>query len=140
MISMMEPANQEDFDLKKMIADYMENGLLDNIVDMYKHDKSLYEYIGYLMSDERMRVRIGATALIETMKDEDPDNISKAIPSILPLLRKQDPVTKGDIAYLLGVIGSKETIPYLNDLLNDEDGNVRTIAQEAIEDIQGKSV
>jgi HEAT repeat protein len=134
----MEPANQEDFDLKKMLADYMENGLLDNIIDMYKHDKSLYEYIGYLMSDERMRVRIGATALIETMKDEDPDNISKAIPSILPLLRKQDPVTKGDIAYLLGVIGSKETIPYLNDLLNDEDVNVRTIAQEAIEDIQGK--
>jgi HEAT repeat protein len=136
--SVMEPANQEDFDMKKMIADYMENGLLDNIIDMYKHDKSLYEYIGYLMSDERMRVRIGATALIETMKDEDPENVSKAIPSILPLLRKQDPVTKGDIAYLLGVIGSKETIPYLNELLKDEDVNVRTIAQEAIEDIQGK--
>ena len=134
----MEQKDSQEIDTKKMIADYMENGLLDNIIDMYKHDKSLYEYIGYLMSDERMRVRIGATALIETMKDEDPDNISKAIPSILPLLRKQDPVTKGDIAYLLGVIGSKETIPYLNDLLNDEDVNVRTIAQEAIEDIQGK--
>jgi HEAT repeat protein len=139
MISVMEPAKQEDFNMKKMIADYMENGLLDNIVDMYKHDKSLYEYIGYLMSDERMRVRIGATALIETMKDEDPENVSKAIPSILPLLRKQDPVTKGDIAYLLGVIGNRETIPYLNELLDDEDVNVRTIAQEAIEDIQGKS-
>jgi len=137
--SAMEPVNQEDFDMKKMIADYMENGLLDNIIDMYKHDKSLYEYIGYLMSDERMRVRIGATALIETMKVEDPENVSKAIPSILPLLRKQDPVTKGDIAYLLGVIGSKETIPYLNELLKDGDVNVRTIAQEAIVDIQGKS-
>jgi HEAT repeat protein len=135
----MEPTNHEDFDMKKMIADYMENGLLDNIIDMYKHDKSLYEYIGYLMSDERIRVRIGATALIETMKVEDPENVSRAIPSILPLLRKQDPVTKGDIAYLLGVIGSKETIPYLNELLKDEDVNVRTIAQEAIEDIQGKS-
>jgi HEAT repeat protein len=135
----MEPTNHEDFDMKKMIADYMENGLLDNIIDMYKHDKSLYEYIGYLMSDERMRVRIGATALIETMKVEDPENVSKAIPSILPLLRKQDPVTKGDIAYLLGVIGSKETIPYLNELLKDGDVNVRTIAQEAIVDIQGKS-
>ena len=131
----MEPAKQDDFDLKKMIADYMENGLLDNIIDMYKHDKSLYEYIGYLMSDERMRVRIGATALIETMKDEDPGNVSKAIPSILPLLRTQSPVTRGDIAYLLGVIGSKETIPYLNELLNDEDMNVKTSAQEAIEDI-----
>ncbi|MCG2722418.1 MAG: HEAT repeat domain-containing protein [Thermodesulfovibrionales bacterium] len=131
----MEPAKQDDFDLKKMIADYMENGLLDNIIDMYKHDKSLYEYIGYLMSDERMRVRIGATALIEIMKDEDPENISKAIPSILPLLKSQSPVTRGDIAYLLGVIGSKETIRYLNELLNDEDMNVKTSAQEAIEDI-----
>lgn len=132
----MEPQEQKDFDLKKMIADYMENGLLDNIIDMYKHDKSLYEYIGYLMSDERMRVRIGATALIETMKDEDPENVSKALPSILPLLNTQDPVTRGDIAYLLGVIGDKDTIPYLNELLNDEDMNVRTIAQEAIGDIQ----
>ncbi|MFZ5907530.1 MAG: HEAT repeat domain-containing protein [Nitrospirota bacterium] len=133
----MEPEKHEEFDLKKMIADYMENGLLDNIIDMYKHDKSLYEYIGYLMSDERMRVRIGATALIETMKDEDPENVSRALPSILPLLSKEDPVTRGDIAYLLGVIGDKETIPYLNELLNDEDMNVRTIAQEAIEQIQG---
>lgn len=135
----MEPSKKEDFDLKKMIADYMENGLLDNIIDMYTHDKSLYEHIGYLMSDERMRVRIGATALIETMKDKDPENVSKAIPSMLPLLSKQDPVTRGDIAYLLGVIGSKETISYLNELLNDEDMNVRTIAQEAIEDIQKQS-
>jgi hypothetical protein len=41
----MERTNSEMFDLEKMIADYMEGGLLDNIVDMFKHDKGLYQYI-----------------------------------------------------------------------------------------------
>ena len=58
---------------KKMIADYMEGGYLDNIIDMFKHDKSLYEYIGDLMTDERMRVRIGATALMEELRKESGD-------------------------------------------------------------------
>jgi len=64
----MEPEKAEEFDLKKMLADYMENGLLENIIDMFKHDISLYEYVSDLMTDERMRVRIGTIALLETLK------------------------------------------------------------------------
>jgi len=54
--------------MKKMIADYMENGFIGNIVDMFKHDKTLYLLIGELMSDERSRVRIGTVALVEILK------------------------------------------------------------------------
>jgi len=135
----MEQANTETFDLKKMIADYMENGLLDNIIDMFKHDKSLYEYIGYLITDERIRVRIGATALIETLKKEDSDNILKAVPSILPFLNDQNPVIRGDAAHLLGIIGNKDAIPFLEKIKNDNDANVRIIAEEAIEDIKSNT-
>ena len=63
IIAVMEQADTEAFDMKKMIADYMENGLLDNIIDMFKRDDSLYAYVGDLLTDERMRVRIGITAL-----------------------------------------------------------------------------
>ncbi len=59
----MEPVRKESDDLKTMLADYMENGLLDNIIDMFKHDQSLYAFVGDLITDERIRVRIGATAL-----------------------------------------------------------------------------
>lgn len=127
--------NTEKFNLKKMIADYMESGFLDNIVDMFKHDNNLYEYIGELMSDERIIVRIGVSALIETLTVEDSENISRALPNIIPLLEDQNPMLRGDAAYLLGIIGHKDAIPYLKKSLQDEHAHVRTIAKEALEEI-----
>lgn len=133
---LMEQKNSQEIDTKKMLADYMENGLLDNIIDMFKYDKNLYEYAGYLMADERMRVRIGVIALFETLKKEDSENISRAVPYMLPLLKDQNPVIRGDAANLLGIIGNKDAIPFLEEMLNDTDENVRIIAEEAIEDIK----
>jgi HEAT repeat protein len=105
---------------------------------MFKHDSSLYEHVGELMTDERLRVRIGVSALIETLREEDPENVSKAIPSLLPLLKDQDPIRRGDAAHILGMIGNKDAIPFLKEIENDEDENVRTIVKEAIEEIQAK--
>jgi len=133
---LMEQKYSQEIDTKKMLADYMENGLLDNIIDMFKYDKNLYEYAGYLMADERMRVRIGVTALFETLKKQDSENISRAVPYMLPLLKDQNPVIRGDAANLFGIIGNKDAIPFLEEMLNDTDANVRIIAEEAIEDIK----
>lgn len=117
----------------------MEGGLLDNIIDMFKHDKNLYELVADLMTDERMRVRIGVTALLETLVLEDPENVKKTIPRILFLLKHENPVIRGDAAYILGTIGDREVVPSLQDIISDENENVRIIAKEAIEDIQAKS-
>src|SRR3972149_1933988 len=125
--------------LKKLIADHMENGYLENIIDMLKHDSILYSYIGELMKDERLRVRIGTSALIETLSVEDPENVSKAIPSLHPLLKDQDPIRRGDAAHILGMIGNKDAIPFLKEIENDEVVNVRIIARESIEEIESKS-
>ena len=65
-----------------MIADHMEAGFLENIIDMFKHDRSLFSHLGHLINDGRGRVRMGAVALAETLKDGYPDEIVKAIPSI----------------------------------------------------------
>jgi len=135
----MEPIKKDSADLKTMLADYMENGLLDNIIDMFKYDHSLYAYIGDLIADERIRVRIGATALVESLRKEDPENVHKAIPHLLPLLKAEAPVIRGDAAYLLGVIGKRDVVPFLNEIINDADTNVRMIAEEAIEDIAANS-
>jgi len=135
----MEPVRKESDDSKTMLADYMENGLLDNIIDMFKHDHSLYAYIGDLITDERIRVRIGATALVESLRKEDPENAAKAIPYLLPLLKAETPVIRGDAAYLLGVIGNRDVVPFLNEIINDADANVRMIAEEAIKDIAAES-
>jgi HEAT repeat protein len=124
-----------DFDLKKMIGDYMENGLLENITDMFKHDTGLYRYAGDLLKDERMRVRIGTTAMLETLAVEDPENVRKAVPSLLPLLDEKEALTRGDAAYALGIIGDETVRSRLEDMKNDEDPDVRSIAGEAIDEI-----
>jgi HEAT repeat protein len=132
---MMEHSGDETFDLKKMIADYMEGGLLDNIIDMFKHDESLYVHIAPLLTDERMRVRLGATILVESLAEQKPESIPKVLPYILPLLKDQNPVTRGDAAYLLGRIGKNDIVRHLEEITEDEDPNVRNIAREAIDDI-----
>jgi HEAT repeat protein len=134
----MDKVDVNDLETKKMIADYMEAGYLENIIDMFKHDVSLYSYVGELLTDERMRVRIGITALLEEMKKEDSENVKKALPFIIPLLNNQNPTNRGDAAYLLGIIGDKDSVPHLEKLLEDEDPNVRLIAKEAIEELETK--
>lgn len=135
----MSEINIEPSELKKMIADYMENGFLENIIDMFKHDKSLYAFIGELMADERVRVKLGISALVETMKKEDPENIERSVPNILPQLKNPEPVVRGDAAYLLGIIGHKESIPLLEETAsNDTNEEVRMIAKEAVEDIKNR--
>lgn len=125
-----------NIELRKMIADYMENGFLENIIDMFRHDSNLYEMIGELMKDERIRVRLGVTALMETLSQEDNGNIKKAIPGLIKNLNEKNSTIRGDAAYLLGIIGGEESIPYLTLLLNDTDSNIKEIAQDSIADIR----
>jgi len=125
----------DEFDMKAMIADYMERGFLDNIIDMFKNDRRLYPLIGDLMTDERMRVRLGISALIETLAKEDPGNIAASIPSSAALLHHQNPTFRGDAAYLLGITGRHDAIPFLTGALHDEHEEVKEIAKEAIEEI-----
>lgn len=106
---------------------------------MFKHDKTLYLIIGDLITDERTRVRLGVSALIETLKREDLENVSRAVHGILPLLKNLNPTIRGDAAYLIGVIGHKDAILYLLEAENDENADVREIVKESIEEIKSNS-
>ena len=122
-------------DLVQLIADHMENGFLENIIDMFRYDSSLYKLTGSLIQDERVRVRIGITALMEELKKLDPENISGAVPVLLPLLDHAEPFVRGDSVNLLGIIGDRNTLGNLEKMLADENENVRLLAKEAIEEI-----
>ncbi len=126
---------QSQEELEEMIADHMEKGFLDNIVDMFKHDKTLYPIVSKLIKDERMRVRIGAIALIESLREINFDGLDEISNSLLPLLEDDNPVVRGDVAYSLGIIGLKKDIPFLEKMLNDKAFDVRTTARESIEEI-----
>jgi len=118
---------------KEMIADYMDQGFLDNIIDMFRHDRGLYTVIGDLLSDERVRVRLGAVALVEELnKDGYKDEIIKVIPDIARNLKDQNPTIRGDTAYLLGIIGHRDALPYLREAMRDEHPMVREVVEESM--------
>jgi hypothetical protein len=119
--------------MTKMIADYMEQGFLENIIDMFKHDRRLYPFIGDLLSDERGRVRLGAVALVEELNNGYRDEIVSVIPHIARNLRNENPTIRGDTAYLLGIIGHRDALPYLREAMNDENPMVREIIEESID-------
>ncbi|MCL4456800.1 MAG: HEAT repeat domain-containing protein [Nitrospirae bacterium] len=125
-----------DEELKSMILDHMEKGFLENIIDMFKHDESLFPLIIDMLKDERMRVRLGATALVEEMVKLKPESFVNLIPAIAALLKDENSNVRGDGANILGIIGHKDALPFLADVENDADRDVREIAQEAIENIQ----
>jgi hypothetical protein len=122
-------------DLRSLIADHMEAGFLENIIDMFLHDSSLYGLVGGLIQDERVRVRVGVTAMMEELKVRDGTNISKALPSLMPLIEHKEDFVRGDAVNLLGIAGDIGIVPHIEKALTDKNPNVRLIAAEAIEEI-----
>lgn len=121
---------------KSMIIDYMEKGFLDNIIDLFAYDTSCFPLLIDMLSDERLRVRIGATAMFEHFSISHNEHLSKLIPDIAKLLEHPNPTIRGDCAYILGIIRQPACLTYLEMHKNDENTIVREIIQEAIEEIR----
>lgn len=121
--------------MQKMIADYMETGFLDNIIEMFRQDKDLYTHIPALMSDERGRVRLGTVALVESLMEEDGAEITAVIPAVAAILGHQSPTVRADAVYLLGIIGHRDALPFLRNALQAEVEPVRELIMETIKEL-----
>ena len=123
-----------------MVADHLETGFLENIIDMLKRDKTHFSLIPGLIQDERQRVRIGALALIETFLEKNRAEIIALIPLICDALEHENPVVRADAAYMLSVIGDKSAVTCLEgSLLTDPHPVAHEAAKEAIVEILQKS-
>ncbi len=126
----------KDEDLLALIADHMEGGLLENIIDMFRHDPSLHRFLPGLIADERGRVRLGTAALVESLREEHRGEIASRVPALCKLLEHDDPVVKGDVVYLLGAIGSEEARSCLEDASKSEyDPRIRELIEETVAEI-----
>lgn len=119
------------------MADFLEKGLLENLVSLFKADPSLYPLLRELLGDEGIGVRLGTSALVESLAEAGAPHDARAAKALLPLLESSRPVLRGDAVYLLGVIGRTEALPRLRPLLDDDNEDVREAAAEAVERIEG---
>jgi len=126
---------KKDFniDILQVIGDFLELGHVENIAAMFKQDRVLYNLTGNLLRDERFTVRLGIAVLFEELAVSHPEDISLAIPSLLPLLREQNPILRGEAATILGIIGSEAALEQLINLKNDPDPQVREIITDIIQ-------
>ena len=121
-----------DIDMQQVISDFLELGHVENIVAMFKQDRSLYNLTGDLLRDERYTVRLGIAVLFEELADIHPMEIPLAIPSLLSLLQEQNPILRGEAATILGIIGSRDALKQLKKLEDDPDPQVREIIADII--------
>ena len=122
-----------------MVADYMGNGMLENIISMFRQDESYYSMIPDLIVDERIRVRLGTTALVEELAKEKPGSFAKIIPEIAALLENENPTVRGDAANLLAIISLPQCMPVFEKYRNDSNPDIREIIEEAIITIETRN-
>jgi HEAT repeat protein len=126
-----------DTEMRFMLIEYMGNGFLDNIIAMFRQDSSLYRFIPDLLGDDNLRVRLGATALVEELVGEHREELTAAVPGTIGLLKHENPTIRGDAASALGIIGDASAADALRICLNDEHPGVREVARDSLAGMQG---
>jgi HEAT repeat protein len=124
-----------DIEMQAMLIEYMGNGFLENIIALLKLDNSLYRFIPDLLGDDNLRVRLGATALVEELVAEHRVELTAAVPGTIELLNHESPNIRGDAASVLGIIRDASAINALQRCLHDDHPGVREIARDALEEI-----
>jgi len=124
----------EEQELLKVIGDFLEMGHVENIMAMFKQDTSLYKLTGALLRDERFMVRMGVAVLFEELVKIRPEEVSLAIPSLLPLLKDETPWVRGEAVNILGTIGTSEALEQIRPMANDPDPQVREITADFLGD------
>ncbi len=127
-------AEVSDAELKKVIADFLEMGHVDNIVEMFKRDPLYYSWAGELLDDERFGVRLGMTVLFEELKRICPDDIERAVPSLSALLLSSPAYVRGEAVSILGIIGTPVALQHVEEALKDDSPQVREVAGDVLEE------
>ena len=123
---------KEQAELIAVIADFLEMGHVENIMAMFKQDTSLYALSGELLRDERFMVRMGMAVLFEELKALRPQEVTLAIPALLPILGEETPWMRGEAANLLGIIGTPEALAQIKTLADDPEPQIREMVQDIL--------
>jgi hypothetical protein len=121
-----------DTEMRAMLIEYMEKGFLENIIAMIRQDSSLYRFIPDMLGDEHLRVRLGATALVEELVGGHAAELRAAVPGVIGLLKHENPTIRGDAASVLGIMKDPSSRDALRACLHDSHPGVREIAQDAL--------
>jgi hypothetical protein len=125
-----------DEELKKVIADFLDQGHVENIVAMFRRDPIYYTWTGDLLRDERLSVRIGISVLFEELYLIQPEKLALATPSLAQLLDSENPQLRGEAVSILGIINTTETLLLVRSMQNDPNPQVQEMVQLVLEELE----
>jgi HEAT repeat protein len=125
----------KDQEMREMLIDYMGRGFLDNIIALLKQDATVYRFIPDMLGAENLRVRLGATALVEELVVEHSNELRTAVPGLIELLKHENPTIRGDAASVLGIIKDVSAVDALQACLRDSHPGVREAVSDALSEI-----
>lgn len=123
-----------DEETKKVIADFLEMGHVENIVAMFRREPLYYGWTGEILVDERFAVRLGVSVLFEELKQLQPNRLALAIPSLIKVLQNDEPLMRGEAISILGIIGTEEAIELVRGMHDDPNPQVREMVQIVLEE------
>ncbi len=126
-------AEVSDTELLRVIADFLEMGHVENIVAMFKQERKYYGWTGRLLTDERFAVRLGVSVLFEYLREERPEEIGLAVPSLKEQLEHEAAWVRGEAVSVLGIIGTREALDAVRTMLDDPAPQVREVARDIVE-------
>lgn len=132
----MKDDQVSDQELKKVIADFLDQGHVENIVAMFRREPKYYTWTGDILQDERFSVRLGLSVLFEELQRVQPGELPRAIPSLAKILLLEEPLFRGEAVSLLSVIGTEEAFAYIKRHIDDPNSQVREIVELVLEEHQ----
>jgi len=132
----MKDDQVSDTELKKVIADFLDQGHVENIVAMFKRDPEYYSWVGNLLQDERFSVRLGLSVLFEELQAIQPEKLHLAVPSLARTLLQDEALFRGEAISLLSIIGTDEALSLIRRHADDSSPQVREIVELVLEERQ----
>ena len=128
-------AHQEvsDDELRRVIADFLSLGHVDNIVAMFRQEPRYLAWTGQLLEDERFAVRLGVSVLFEHLVELSPHLLPLAVPGLIGQLRHPVAWVRGEAASVLGLIATDAALAALPALLHDSSPQVVEIVRDILE-------
>lgn len=116
------------------MADFLDQGFVENIAAMYRKDPIYYTWTGELLDDERFAVRLGISVLFEELQEQQPDKTVLAIPSLVEKLQSEWELLRGEAISVLAIIGTEEAMDHIRKMENDPHPQVRELVQDILSD------
>ena len=126
------PATFHPDSFKKIVKE----GDAEKLAGMMVADGDVYRGALELLTDPDWSVRMGMMVVLEEVAERSPALVEPVYPYLVDLLDHGDANQRGDMAYLLGIIGNASVLEPLKVLLNDTNPEVVEAAFEAVQQIR----